>query len=43
MLGVTRESRDEFKVEFIHGCRGFEGLEMRVEGSEKSVGRESGI
>jgi hypothetical protein len=43
MLGVTRESRDEFKVEFIHGCRGFEGLEIRVEGSEEDIGRESGV
>lgn len=43
MLGVTRKSWDEFKVEFLHGCRGFKGLEMRVEGSEKSVGRESGV
>jgi hypothetical protein len=43
MLGVTRESWNEFKVEFLDGCGGFEGFQMRVEGSEEDIGRESGV
>lgn len=43
MLGVTRESWNEFKVEFFDGCGGFEGFQMRVEGSEEDIRRESGV
>lgn len=43
MLGVTRESWNEFKVEFLDGRGGFEGFQIRVEGSEEDIGRESGV
>ena len=43
MRGVTRESWNGFKVEFFDGCGGFEGFQMRVEGSEEDIGRESGV
>lgn len=40
VLGVTRKSRGEFEVEFLHGCGCFNGLEMGVEGAEKDIRRE---
>ena len=43
MLSVTRESWDELKVEFLDGRGGFNGIEMGEQGSEKDLGRESGV
>ena len=43
VLGVAREGWDEFKVEFLHGCGGFDGIEMSVQRAEKDIGRERGF
>lgn len=43
MLGVAWEGGDEFEVEFLHGCGGFDGIEMGVKGAEEDLGREGGF